>query len=1323
MRDFKGNMSTCLVGIIVLLLTACSSGSIPPIRPVGIVPAVSAQPISTDSATVSKTQVSVTNPVSGRTYDYAITSAPAHGSASVDSAGLVTYTPDPGYTGNDKLTVTVTDSEVPPKSSDDTIDIVVRNRQPLPTAPDITDTSNTAATSQIAANDPDAGQNYTYTVTTGPQHGTATVNGTGLLSYKADSGYVGNDSVTVEVSDDGSPSKSGTVTIAITVIAPVVNPPPSPTAPNITTNSNTAGNSQIAANDPDAGQSHTYAVTTPPGHGTATIDSAGLVTYTPNTDYTGSDSLIVTVTDSGTPPMSGAVTIRVTVVNQPPAPTAPAITTNSSTPATSQIAVNDPDTGQGHTFSVTTAAAHGLATVDTAGLVTYTPNSGFTGNDTLKVTVSDEGSPVKSGEVTIGVTVVNQPPAPTAPAITTNSSTPATSQIAINDPDTGQGHTFSVTTAAAHGLATVDTAGLVTYTPNSGFTGNDTLKVTVSDEGSPVKSGEVTIGVTVVNQPPAPTAPAITTNSSTPATSQIAVNDPDTGQGHTFSVTTAPAHGLATVDTAGLVTYTPNAGFTGNDTLKVTVTDDGSPAKSGVVTINVTVVNQPPVPSASDIIVYEGAQGTIQVTPNDPDIGQTFSFAITNNPTNGTASVDANGLVSFTPNNGYVGGDSLEVTVTDNGVPQKSGAVTIPITVKKAVTLTITANPDPVIPGKPVTYEVRVSNVSATTLNNIDLTLTEPNDGLIPRTLFTGGIDCSGPPGSNCHSNGLITSTGISLAPGQTQTAGFVLDVNGGTNKPADGTLIHLDATVNYASTSVSASNDVVVQSAPGLQLAMNEDVDPVAPGGQLTYTIDLGNPSSGALPLANDGMLVAAIPTGTTFVSASNGGIQVGNEVQWSIGSVDASARQRYTFAVAVDNTANNGDVLASQASVIVTGGQAVVTGMVSTIVHAAVPLTLTVVANPDPVVTGKPVTYEVRVSNVSATTLNNIDLTLTEPNDGLIPRTLFTGGIDCSGPPDSNCYGDELITSTGISLAPGQTQTVGFVLDVNGGTNKPADGTLIHLDATVNYASTSVSASNDVVVQSAPGLQLAMNEDVDPVAPGGQLTYTFDLGNPSSGASPLANDGMLVAAIPTGTTFVSASNGGIQVGNEVQWSIGSVDASARQRYTFAVAVDNTANNGDVLASQASVIVTGGQAVVTGMVSTIVHAAVPLTLSVSATPDPVQVGNAVTYTIAIMNTSANTLNNVELTLSEPNDGLIPRTLFTGGIDCSGPPDSNCYGDELITSTGISLAPNQVLSMSFVLNVNSGNSAPSPGTLIRERARLDYLGGDVTLGNAVVVGP
>ena len=91
------------------------------------------------------------------------------------------------------------------------------------------------------------------------------------------------------------------------------NSPPQPIAQGIGIRMENTGFSQVNANDPDADQVHSYEITTPPTVGTATINGEGVITYIPEQSFIGSDSLVVTVTDNGVPPMSGTVTAKIMV--------------------------------------------------------------------------------------------------------------------------------------------------------------------------------------------------------------------------------------------------------------------------------------------------------------------------------------------------------------------------------------------------------------------------------------------------------------------------------------------------------------------------------------------------------------------------------------------------------------------------------------------------------------------------------------------------------------------------------------------------------------------------------------------------------------------------------------------------------------------------------------------------------------------------------------------------------------------------------------------------------------------------------------------------
>ena len=277
-------------------------------------------PLVIDEGTSGALQIAAT--VSGTrpgSITLGITVPPANGTATLSNTGVVTYQPVANFNGSDRLVVTVvvsfSDNNSPALLLGTVlISITVRpvNHAPAPTALGISTPQNTPGTSQVSANDPDVGQVQTFRVSPLPARGFATVSPSGLATYTPAPGFSGPDSFGVTVTDDGTPPLSGTVTIAVTVLAPP-NRAPAPTALGISTPQNTPGTSQVSANDPDVGQVQTFRVSTPPALGFATVSPSGLATYTPAPGFSGPDSFGVTVTDNGTPPLSGTVTITVAV--------------------------------------------------------------------------------------------------------------------------------------------------------------------------------------------------------------------------------------------------------------------------------------------------------------------------------------------------------------------------------------------------------------------------------------------------------------------------------------------------------------------------------------------------------------------------------------------------------------------------------------------------------------------------------------------------------------------------------------------------------------------------------------------------------------------------------------------------------------------------------------------------------------------------------------------------------------------------------------------------------------------------------------------------
>lgn len=145
-----------------------------------------------------------------------------------------------------------------------------------------------------------------------------------------------------------------------------------------------------------------YNIAVLPKHGTIT-GTARNRTYTPFPNYVGRDSFAFTVGVGCMTSIPAYVSFNVAVVND--APVLAAIgpkTGKKGTLLTFTATATDPDAGQTRTFSLITPPA-GAVINSSTGVFSWTPST--TGTFTVKVRVTDNGSPVLYDEETITVTV------------------------------------------------------------------------------------------------------------------------------------------------------------------------------------------------------------------------------------------------------------------------------------------------------------------------------------------------------------------------------------------------------------------------------------------------------------------------------------------------------------------------------------------------------------------------------------------------------------------------------------------------------------------------------------------------------------------------------------------------------------------------------------------------------------------------------------------------------------------------------------------------------------------------------------------------------
>ncbi|HVC96182.1 MAG TPA: S8 family serine peptidase, partial [Pirellulales bacterium] len=155
---------------------------------------------------------------------------------------------------------------------------------------------------------------------------------------------------------------------------------------------------------------------TQPAHGTAVIDpNTGLVTYTPAANFFGTDSFTYTVLDNfGDISRSAVVTVNVQKVDQPPLVVnvvAIVVPGHSVQIPVLANAVPGNSAINPSTVTIVSPPSFGTVSVNTAGVVTYTPGAGFVSSDSFTYDVQDVNGGVSNVAT---VTVLRNFPAPTA---------------------------------------------------------------------------------------------------------------------------------------------------------------------------------------------------------------------------------------------------------------------------------------------------------------------------------------------------------------------------------------------------------------------------------------------------------------------------------------------------------------------------------------------------------------------------------------------------------------------------------------------------------------------------------------------------------------------------------------------------------------------------------------------------------------------------------------------------------------------------------------------------------------------------------------------
>ncbi|MFN7015522.1 MAG: Ig-like domain-containing protein, partial [Bacteroidia bacterium] len=149
---------------------------------------------------------------------------PANGTVVVNPDGTITYTPDPGYEGEDTFTYQICDNGSPVSCETATVIVTVLPNSSSNTTYAIDDSSfincSSNSTMNLLDNDYDLEsdlQTINTTPIVQPLHGTVTINADGTFNYTANSCYAGPDSFVYQVCDNGSPQACDVATVYLLI--------------------------------------------------------------------------------------------------------------------------------------------------------------------------------------------------------------------------------------------------------------------------------------------------------------------------------------------------------------------------------------------------------------------------------------------------------------------------------------------------------------------------------------------------------------------------------------------------------------------------------------------------------------------------------------------------------------------------------------------------------------------------------------------------------------------------------------------------------------------------------------------------------------------------------------------------------------------------------------------------------------------------------------------------------------------------------------------------------------------------------------------------